>query len=236
MSARKCAAFSLAVDEADQVLFQAPLDDLVQADEGAAGDEQDVLGVDLQEFLVGVLAPAQRRHVGHGALDDLEQRLLHALAGDVAGDGGVLALARDLVQLVDVDDALLGQFLVFAGGLVELQQDVLHVLADVAGFGQGGGVGHGERHVQDLGQGLGQQRLAGAGRPDQQDVALADVDLGQVLVVADALVVVVDGHGQFLLGRVLGDDVLVELALDLGRGQQLQLLAAGSGLWALRRR
>ena len=62
-------------------------------------------GVDLQEFLLRMLAPALRRHRGDRALDQLEQRLLHALAGHVAGDRGVVALARDLVDLVDVDDA-----------------------------------------------------------------------------------------------------------------------------------
>ena len=85
----------------------APLDDLLEPDEGAAADEQDVRGVDLEELLLRVLAAALGRHVGDRALEDLQQRLLHALAGDVAGDGGVLALARDLVDLVDVDDAAL---------------------------------------------------------------------------------------------------------------------------------
>ncbi len=91
--------------EADPALADAALDQLVEAGEGPAADEEDVGRVDLDELLVRVLAPALRRHRGGGALQDLEQRLLHALARDVAGDGGVLALAGDLVDLVDVDDA-----------------------------------------------------------------------------------------------------------------------------------
>jgi hypothetical protein len=47
----------------------------------------------------------------------------------------------------------------------QLEQQVLDVLADVAGLGQRGGVADGERHVQDPGQRAGQQRLARAGRP-----------------------------------------------------------------------
>jgi hypothetical protein len=78
-----------------------------EADERAAADEQDVRRVDLQELLLRVLAAALGRHVGDRALEDLQQGLLHALARDVAGDGGVVALARDLVDLVDVDDAAL---------------------------------------------------------------------------------------------------------------------------------
>ena len=83
-----------------------------------------------------------------GALEDLQQGLLHALAGHVAGDRGVLGLAGDLVDLVDVDDPGLGLLHVVVGRLDQLQQDVLDVLADVAGLGERGGVGDRERDVQ----------------------------------------------------------------------------------------
>jgi hypothetical protein len=45
-----------------------------------------------------------RRHRHDGAFHDLEQCLLHAFARDVAGDRGVVGLAADLVDLVDLDD------------------------------------------------------------------------------------------------------------------------------------
>ena len=93
--------------EAERLLADAPFDDLVEADEGPAADEEDVGRVDLEELLVRVLAAPLRRDVRDRALQDLEQRLLHALARDVAGDRGVLVLAADLVDFVDVDDALL---------------------------------------------------------------------------------------------------------------------------------
>ena len=118
--------------EADALLADAPLDDLLEAGEGAAADEQHVGRVDGEELLVRVLAPALRRHAGHRALEDLEQRLLHALARDVARDRRVVGLARDLVDLVDVDDAGLGALDVEVGRLDELEQDVLDVFADVA--------------------------------------------------------------------------------------------------------
>ena len=197
--------------EAQRLAADAPLDDVLESDERAADDEQDVRGVDRNELLVRVLASALRRDVGDRALEDLEQRLLHALAGDVAGDRRVLALAGDLVDLVDVDDAALALLDVVARGLQQLEDDVLDILADVAGLGQGGRVDDGERHRQQPRQRLGQQRLARAGRADQQDVRLLQLD-----VVATArrdlvaLVVVVDRDGEPLLGFVLADDVLVE--------------------------
>ena len=115
-----------------------------------------------------VLAPALRRHRRGGALEDLQQRLLHALAGDVAGDRRVVGLAGDLVDLVDVDDPRLGLLDVEVGGLDQLQEDVLDVLADVAGLGQRGGVGDREGDVEDPSQGLGEQGLAAAGGAEQR--------------------------------------------------------------------
>ena len=90
---------------------------------------------------------------------------------------GFSALAGDLVDLVDVDDPGLGLLDVVVGGLDQLEQDVLDVLAHVAGLGERGGVGDGEGHVEHAGQRLGQQRLAAAGGADQQDVRLGQLDV-----------------------------------------------------------
>ena len=118
--------------EAHSLHADSPLDDGVEPHEGAAADEQDVRGVDLQELLLRVLAAALGRNAGHRALDDLEQRLLDALARHIARDRRVLALARDLVDLVDVDDAALGPLDVVVRSLEQIQDDVLDVFTDVA--------------------------------------------------------------------------------------------------------
>ena len=204
--------------EAERLLADAALDHLVEADERAAADEQDVGRVDLEELLVRVLAAALRRHVGDRAFEDLQQRLLDAFARDVAGDRRVLVLAADLVDFVDVDDALLALLDVAAGGLQQLEDDVLDVLADVAGFGQRRRVDDREGDREQLGERLREQRLAGAGRADQQDVRLGQLDVvaaARLLLDLDALVVVVDRDGELLLGPLLADDVLVEELLDL---------------------
>ena len=94
-----------------------------------------------------MLAAALRRDVGDRALQNLQQRLLHALAGYVARDRAVFAPAGNLVDLVDIDDAALGLLDVVVGGLNQTQQDVFDVLADIAGFGQRRRVGNGEGYV-----------------------------------------------------------------------------------------
>src|ERR1700704_517926 len=210
--------------EADAALLGAVHDDLFQAGEGATANEQDIAGVDLQELLLRVLASALRRHRGNRALDELQQRLLHALAGDVAGDRRVVRLARDLVDLIDVDDAGLRLLDVVIALLQQLLDEVLDVLADVAGFGERGRIRYGERYVEEAREGLGEQGLAAAGRADQQNVALGDLDVvlgarggGAGL---QALVVVVNRDREHLLGALLADDVLVEDLLDfVGLGE-----------------
>src|ERR1044071_1069243 len=76
-----------------------------------------------------MLAAALRRDGGDRTLQYLEQRLLHALARHIARDGRVVGLARDLVDLVDVDDAALRALDVVVRALQKLEDDVLDVLA-----------------------------------------------------------------------------------------------------------
>ena len=67
--------------EANLALGPDPLGhSLVQPLEGASTDEQDVGGVNLDELLLRVLAPAMGWHIDLGTLNDLEQCLLHPLA------------------------------------------------------------------------------------------------------------------------------------------------------------
>ena len=94
--------------------------DEAQVGEGAGGDEQDVLGVDHHEVVLVPVLRDVERHEDLAPLEQLEQRLLHALAADVARAGAgarALAAARDLVDLVDEDDAALRQLDVLVGAV-----------------------------------------------------------------------------------------------------------------------
>src|SRR5688500_8534830 len=168
---------SLDLREADLPTSRARLDDLLQPVERPAADEQDVLRVDLDVLLLRVLPAALRRDARHRAFEDLEQGLLHPLAADVARDARILRLPRDLVDLVDVDDAPLALGDVEVAGLEEADEDVLHVLADVARLGQRRRVGDREGDVEDPRERLREQRLAHTGRADEQDVRLVELDV-----------------------------------------------------------
>ena len=230
---------------------QTPRHDVGQADERAAADEQDAPRIQLDGLLFAVLARALHRHGGDGALQDLQQRLLHALAGHVSGDGGVLPrFAGDLIDLVDVHDAVLCAAHVAVRGLQQPLQHGLHVVAHVTGLGQRGRVGDDERHVHHAGQRLRQVGLAHAGRPHQQDVRFGHLHIRQRVggaprphrgaVLAgpqlvgglaqlhiDALVMVVDGHGQRPLRVLLADHVPVQVRVDLHRLRQRQRVDVG---------
>ena len=207
-------------------------DDLVQALESTAADEEDVASIQLDHRLFGMLAPSLGRNIGNRSLDDLEQGLLHPFAGDVAADRRRSVLAGDLVHLVQIENALLGPGHIVLRGLQQSHQDVLHILADVARLGQDGGIGDGEGYLQHLGQGLCQQGLPGAGGADHHDIALFEFDAVELDGGTDPLVVVVDRHGQNLLGALLTDHVLLEKSSDLdGLGNRPGLPGKGLPLF-----
>src|SRR5262249_6797730 len=99
-------------------------------------------------------------HITNCAFKYFKQGLLHPLTGYVASNGNVFSLARDLVDFVDINDAALSAFDIVVGILQQAQDDILNILANVAGLGQSSGISHGERDVEDLSQGAGEESLA----------------------------------------------------------------------------
>src|SRR5690348_1724921 len=111
----------------ERLVAQATLDHFFETDERATADEENVGGVDGEEFLVRMFTATLRWNIRHGAFKNLQQCLLHALTRHVARDRRVLILATNLVDFVDVDDSLLRAFDVAVGGLQEFENDVLDV-------------------------------------------------------------------------------------------------------------
>ena len=101
-----------------------------------------------------MLAAALGRHRSHGTFNQLQQCLLDAFAGHVAGNGRVVRLSGNLVDFVDVHDADLGLVHIVIALLQQLLDDIFDVLTHVAGFRQGGRVSNGKRNVEQPCQGL----------------------------------------------------------------------------------
>ena len=174
-----------------------------------------------------MLAAALWRNAGGGTLHKLQQGLLNAFARHVTGDGWIFRLAADLVDFVDIDNPALGLLDIIIGRLEQFQDDIFDILADIAGFGQCGGVGHGERHVEGLCQRLCEQRLAAAGRTNQQDVRFCKLDIAGFGGMIESLVVIVHGHRQHALRPLLSDHIIVQHIADFLRRRHLAVLAAG---------
>ena len=202
--------------DARRILLEALRYDVLDADEGAADDEEDVLRVDLDRRRFGVLPLAARRELDDRAFEHLEERLLHALVSWIGGDRVVRArLSRDLVELVEVDDAVLRLLDILFRRIVEIADGDLDVCADESRFREARCVRHGERNVQKTRQVRQERRLAAARGAEHDDVRLLDIRAVLVhIAVLHALVVVVDGDGEDLLRAILMDDVLVEIRLD----------------------
>lgn len=187
--------------------------------------------IDLDRRRLGVLALAARRELDDAALEHLEERLLHALVPRVRRDGVVRAgLPGDLVELIEVDDAVLRLLDVLVRRVVKVAHGDLDVRADEARLREARGVRDGERDVEELREMREQRRLAAARRTEHDDVRLLDLRAVLVLVaVFHALIMVVNSDGQHFLRMVLVDNVLVEVLLDDMRLVLLQHLIEAVG-------
>ena len=118
----------------------------------------------------------------------------------------------------------------------KLEQQVLDIFTDIAGFSERGGVTDGERDIDGSCQGFREQGLASSGATDQQDVALVDFDFDLFLVGFDeTLVVIVHGHRKSAFRLILTDHVVIEEFLDFsgGRNRLKQLSFRGDAFFFL---
>ena len=80
-------------------------DDVFQADESAAHNEEDFFRIDADVFLLRVLAASGGRNIADGAFNDFQQSLLHAFPGDVPRNGDILCFASDFVDFIQIGRA-----------------------------------------------------------------------------------------------------------------------------------
>ena len=143
----------------------------------------------------------------------------------------ILVLPRDLINFVNVDDALLSLGHVAIGVLQQFQNNVFNIFAHVTGLGERGGVHNRERHLEHARQSLRQKRLAGSRGPDQENIRLGQFHVAGLAVQEDPLVMVIDRDGELLFGLFLADHVTVEERFNLRRPRQAPV--RGRGVLAL---
>ena len=200
--------------------------------ERTTADKEYVLGVDVDEFLLGMLAATLRRNIDNIALKEFQHSLLHSLSGHVARDGGIVRLARDFVNLINEYNTPLCLLHVKVSLLKKSREYALNVLSDIAGLRENGRVHNRERDIKHARNGLREQSLSCSGRAHHQDITLfkLDVVLRSIWrkIVLQALVVVVNSHCKLFLCSVLTNHILVEECGYLMRLEDLLLRVCGS--------
>ena len=172
-----------------------------------------------------MLSSSLRRNAGNCALQDLKKRLLDTLTGYISCDGRILRLSCYLVDLINVDNAVLRTVNIIISCLNDLQQNILHILAYISGLREGCGVCNGKRYIQKSGKCLCQQCLTGTGGSQHKDITLLKFNVG-IFSRHNALIVIVNGYRQHLFRLILPDHIIIQKCLDLLWFQQIDLPAA----------
>ena len=114
-------------------------------------------------------------NAGHRAFHQFQQCLLYAFAGHVAGDGGAIGFAGNFVDFVYIDNTALGFFHVKVAVVQQFGDNLFHIFAHIACFGERGGICHGEGNVEPARQRLCQQGFAGACGTDEQHIGFCQL-------------------------------------------------------------
>ena len=94
--------------EAHAVSVQPSFDNGLKPDKCPATNDQNILGVHLDEFLMGMFAAALWRDACHLAFKNFQKCLLYPFARDIPSDGWVLGFAADFVDLININYAGFG--------------------------------------------------------------------------------------------------------------------------------
>mmetsp|Transcript_1574 Transcript_1574/g.2910 ORF Transcript_1574/g.2910 Transcript_1574/m.2910 type:complete len:575 (-) Transcript_1574:427-2151(-) len=178
------------------------VDDCFETCKGAAADEENVGGVDLDEISTRILTPRFLGNIDHVALHNLEQRVLHALPRHIATDADVPPALTNLIRLVDVDDASLTAFQVLSALEVQLEQNAFDIFTDVPRLRQTRRVGNHQRDIHQLGQRLDQQSLATSSGSDNNNIAL--VQFAVLYLGSNFVIWIGDGPVAFVIVIAIG--------------------------------
>ena len=165
-----------------------------------------------------------RAHRDFGFLHEFQEIGLHSAPADIAP--GKLAGRGDLVDFVNVNDAVLGALDIPIRASNQIPHQILDVTSHIAGFGELGGVGLYKRNANEIGDAPDEVGFAHTGRSQQDNILLGVVRLFPALGrQSHMMVVIAQGHAQDLLGLGLLNDKTIQVRLDVSRfpveGQRL---------------
>ena len=165
-------------------------------------------------LLVGMLTTTLWRYINHRTLQQFKQSLLNALATNITGNAGIITLTCYLVYLVNKDNTALSSLYIIVSNLKQARQNTFHILAYITSLCKHSSVNNGERYIQHLGNGTGQQSLTRSCRTHHNDVRLFYFHTIVIRGLLQALVVVIHCYRKEALRLILSYHILVKMLLD----------------------
>ena len=141
---------------------------------------------------------------------------MHTSAGNIAATLG--ALGGNLVDLIHIDDPILGEFHIPVRLFDQIPNEVVHIMPNISGFGKFGGIGFDKRNPNQFGHIAHQVSLPHAGWAKKKDIGLEILRgfrLGIIETAADMVVVITNRHRKHTLGLLLLDYETVEVVPNL---------------------
>ena len=174
-----------------------------------------------------MLSSALRRNRCNGSLNDLQKRLLNSLSGYISGNGRILRLSCDLVNLININNTMLCTFNIAICCLNHFQEDAFYIFPHISGLCQSCRICDGKRNIQYLCEGLGKQSLSASGRSKHQNITLLQIH-AQIRTCHDPLVMIVYSNRKNLLCLVLSDYIFIKECLDLLWCQKIDIIKFSS--------
>ena len=169
-----------------------------------------------------MLSSSLRRNACHSSLQNFQKCLLYTFTGNITGDGYILRLTCDLIDLIDINNSVLRTVNIIVSSLDNFQKDILNILAYISGLCQCSGICNGKWHIQKSRQCLCKQGLTGTSWSQHQNVALLKLHI-QVLGCSDTFVMIVYSNRKCFLGLILSDYIVVQNCMDFLWFHQIDL-------------
>ena len=136
------------------------------------------------------------------AFEEFQHGLLYTFARYITGDRWIVTLARDLIYLIYVYDAMFCGLHIIIAYLEQTRQYTLYIFAYIARFGKYRSIYDSKRHIQKLCNGLGEECFSGTGLAYHDDVRFFDLYI-VIFALVEPFVVVIYGYGEVLFCLIL---------------------------------
>jgi hypothetical protein len=170
-----------------------------------------------------------RRQHGHiSVLHEFEEVRLHSTPGNIASPA--LLRSSQLIDLVEVDDAMGSTLHIATSPTDEVTHKVVHIAAYIAGFAEFGGVRFDEGNADQVCCRADQMRFTNASGAEQEDILfLIKGSLFALQGESHMLEMVAKSNTENFLRFILADDKAVQVPCDVCGLQPKGKILRGSG-------